>query len=182
MFDDILRWVSLIAGILTVLAASATLYAVWIAHTTWKTWKTQQNYSFERDKVFELEMATDQLFKQAIYYIITVKDLIKAKLEGNFEEFFFEKELKLRLSKLQDCLIQYDLKLSSIGVLKITYDKEILVSATQISNHFDDIVKKMYEETDAQKSLQYFDQKYIIQANIAKDLVLKHLREIRENI
>lgn len=182
MFQEILDWVTLIAGIFTIFAASATLYAVWIAHTTWKTWKEQHNYSFERDKVFELELAADQLFKEGIYYILTIKEIVKSKLAGNFDQNLIEKELKLRLTNLQNCLKQYDLKLSSLDVLQIKYDKKILETAEEVGGHFDNIVNKMYGESEPQKALKDFDNIYIRQANSARILVLNHLNEVRKQI
>ncbi|RZG47028.1 hypothetical protein [Acinetobacter wuhouensis] len=169
------EFISLIANICTIVGFFVAVHLLCI-------WKKQQNYGFERDKVFELELATDQLFKESIYYIITKRDIIKARLEGNFDRIYFENEMRLRLTNWQICLKEYDLKLSSLNVLKKNYDKEILVTATQIQNHFDEIVDKMHNELDAQKAIQDFDQKYIIQANVAKELVLTHLREIREGI
>lgn len=167
--------ISLIANICTIAAFAVAVYVLAI-------WKKQQNYSFERDKIFELELAADQLFKESIYYIITIRDLIESRSRGNSDKDFFEKELRLRLTNWQACLKQYDLKLSSLNVLLINFDKEILESAVKIGKYFDDIVDKMYAESNPQKAVNDFDAIYLQQANIARNLVLKHLREIREKI
>lgn len=168
--------------VIGVIAAWANVFGLYLALRIALTWKNQHNYSFERDKIFELELATDQLFKEAIYYIITIRDVITARIQGNLDQDFFKDELKIRLTNLQACLKQYDLKLSSLSVLGIDYNKEILESADRVNQYFDDVVDKMYAESKPEKALDDFEKIYLLQANVARDMVLKHLKEIRKKI
>ncbi|MCS3526731.1 hypothetical protein [Acinetobacter johnsonii] len=54
--QDTLNLISFFAGIFTIIAAVATLIALFFAWRMWKTWKIQQTYTLHREKLIENEI------------------------------------------------------------------------------------------------------------------------------
>ncbi|ALH95899.1 hypothetical protein [Acinetobacter equi] len=67
MFNLISDWVTLIAGVLVVIAGFATIFGVWIVFKTWKTWKKHQTFIYEMDLLLEAEVAISDIYANAFH-------------------------------------------------------------------------------------------------------------------
>ena len=172
---DAIQVIDTFASIMTIIGVTLAIYIA-------ARWKTQENYSFIRDKIFELELAASELYNQEIYYIVTFKDIAIEKKNGTYSEEYFFTEIKYRLTKLQECLKEYDIKLSGLQVLDVKYDKKLLEPAGSVHSYFEEIIKKVKATHDRNKIIDDFDKIYLIQANNAKHFVLEHLKSLRNSV
>ena len=183
MFKEILDWVSMVAGILTVFAASATIYAVWIAHTTWKTWKHQQNYSFARDKIFECELIVNKLSVTLTNYI---NEYYHYRLKTINNELVDHNEYK-QLIKNQNLennrlLIKYDEMLGTLDILKIECDREILINRIFIALKFEDYIAKINQCKESKELVTLFLQQLLPEMQDLRKGMLDELKSKRENL
>ena len=172
---DAIQTINVFANIMTIIGV---ILAIYIA----TRWKAQQNYSFIRDKIFELELAASELYNQEIYYLLVFKDNAMKRRDGTHNAEYFLAETKHRLTKLQECLKEYDIKLRGLEVLEVKYDKKLLGSASTVDHFFDKIVEKINATSDPNKVIYDFEGIYLIRANDAKKLALEHLKSLRKRV
>jgi uncharacterized membrane protein len=183
MFKEAMDWITLIASIFTMLAASATLYAVWLAHTAWRTWKTQQNYSFSRDKIFECELIVNKLTSTLINYI-TGYYHYRLKVVNN--EFVDKKEY-MQLFENQGkennrLLLEYDLILESLDILKIDCDEKIIINRLFVAYNFDKYVSQINKCKESKELVTLYWQQLLPEMQSFRKEMLKELKKKRENL
>lgn len=172
---DVIKVIDTFASLMTI---AGVLLAIYIA----ARWKTQENYSFIRDKIFDLELAASEFYNQEIYYILTFRNIARERRSGAYIDQHIHTEIKHRLTKLQECLKEYDIKLRGLQVLEVKYDKNLLEPGDTVHSHFDEIVEKVKATNDPNKIIEDFEKIYLIQANSAKSLVLEHLKLLRNSV
>ncbi|MGF2881784.1 hypothetical protein VSN93_17270 [Acinetobacter johnsonii] len=183
MYKEVLDWISFFAGIFTVCAAIATLYAVWIAHTTWKTWKNQQNYSFARDKIFECELIVNKLTVTLTnyingYYHYRLKVINNELIDHNEYEQLFKNQ-GLDNSQL---LTKYDEMLGALDILKIECDRDVIINKLFIASKFDEYIAKINQCTESKELVTLFWQQLLPEMQDFRKGMLTELKSKRENL
>lgn len=185
MFKEVLDWVSLFAGIFTVLAAITTIFGVIIAYKAWTTWKHQQDYVLARDKVFE----TQRSFLAIELYLKLVFDdhvnyhaaLIRHATES--EQMYFE-EFKNKINNLNELFSKFEINVLDLHVLGIC--KNTSFEFSKLYNFNYSVKGKLYRfETTTTDSMIFHDEwGDFVHEPLRVEMVEinKILREIRESI
>ena len=183
MCKEVLDWISFFAGIFTVCAAIATLYAVWIAHTTWKTWKNQQNYSFARDKIFECELIVNKLTVTLTnyingYYHYRLKTINNEHVDhSEFKQYINNQGIENNL-----LLIKYDEMLGALDILKIECDRDILINRVFVASKFEEYIARINQCVESKELVNLFWQQLLPEMQDFRKGMLNELKIKRENL
>ncbi|WP_353166093.1 hypothetical protein [Acinetobacter sp.] len=140
MPKDFQNWVALLANI-------GTIIALIIAFVTWITWKKQQNYSFVRDKIFEVELVYARLLTSMQNYLNIFKDELPFKpnriaIEAIDITNVFLREHREDINKYTS---QYEDALFRLYILEVKYKEEFVANHSIIHSRFDRYISKLKE-------------------------------------
>lgn len=180
MFDDILKWV-------TLFAACATLYAVLLAHKTWKSWKAQQEHIVKKEKLIENEINIIGLYYfqgNEVKQFIDMKALAIEKRTNRLskeDDKFFRTALDYIHSKVIELEINYGLCLELLTRYGLEISKELKLDLFEFRKFGIDFQDKIFK-CDNLDDLNVLKEDYYNQATVRKDHLLNALKDYRENV
>ena len=167
--------ISVFANLMTIIGVGLAMYVAAI-------WKAQQNYSFVRDKIFELEIAVSELFNYEQHLIINITNALINNRDGQHDQNIHAKVDEITSRKyLRDRLLQYDLKLSSIKILKVKIDAELFVHGIEIQNLIDEKMK-IFFLPENKPTIELLRNDLISKMEESQKLMLEHLEVVRKAI
>lgn len=168
--------ISLIANVCTILAFLAAFYLLMI-------WKKQHNYSFARDKIFEVELIYAKLLTSMEGYLVYYKD-----------EFPFPPNrigldvlditnvfLKRYRAEINEYAIKYEEALFALSILNVKYNKDLVVEAFIAKSHFEKYLEQIRSCTTKDEVLS-LHQKIDLAIRMKKINGLAELQRARRSI
>jgi hypothetical protein len=163
-------------------ASIMTIAGVILAFYVALRWQTQENYSFVRDKIFELELAVSELFNYEQHLIINITNALIHQREGQDDQNIHavKDEVASRMY-LRGKLLEYDLKLDSLRILKVKIDSELFINGSAVHKLIDERIEHLLLPENL-AIIELLRSDLISKVQERQKLMLKHLEVARKAI
>ena len=174
----------MIGEAISLIANICTIVAFIIAVHLWLTWKKQQNYSFERDKIFEAELAVSKLHTALMNYIsehynYKLKDIPSSTV---IDPPYYQHRFREAESLIQSLSVEYELAIHALSVLEVAYSKDEIISYFMLDSYYMDLVKQINECEETESLTQLYWKKMIPEMMSKRSKASKHLANIRKGL
>ncbi len=162
----------------------ATIMGFLIALHLWVNWKKQQNYSFNRDKIFEAEIAVSKAYTSLMNYMQLTYEQQLRKLEKSMvvDQNSHQALLEKTVIDIKENLNNYDLAVHTLSVLNVKYTKEILINKHFLNNQFMSYCEQMHYKKTSKDLIQYYWNDVLPEMQSKRSLATKHLADLRIEI
>lgn len=122
---------------LSCIANVCTILGFGIACRVWYTWKKQQNYSFTRDKIFDLEFSTSSIYSVFIEMIISYTRVKVGYLQDDIRyDPLYHSAIERKIINLKEKLDVYERGLVNLKLLELKYRESELPSKDEVDIFF----------------------------------------------
>lgn len=132
--------------IVSLIANICTIAAFCVAVHVWLTWKKQQNYSFKRDKIFEVEFAISKMYSTLETYYEQYKILKAAYMANNsipLDPRYIHQQLKELDIEFEKNLSRYTEAVYSLEILEIEIPENLFINQEKILENRDGLERKL---------------------------------------
>lgn len=132
--------------VISLIANVCTIIASWIAFQVWRSWKKQQNYSFKRDKIFEVEFAISKMYSTLETYYEQYKIIKAAYIANNsipLDPRYIHQQLKELDIEFEKYLSRYTEAVYSLEILEIEVPENLFIIRERILEDRDRLEHKL---------------------------------------
>jgi hypothetical protein len=169
--------------IISLLANIATLLGFIFALYVFFQWKRQSNYSFNRDVIFESELATLDTYVALITNVQTYSECKKIYLiSGNDQDPQYLRQDYIETKKQFDLKIQhYQENVVKLNIININLNTSVFLSKEDIVNKQEGFIAKIHAISDPEEIPQKLND-IILEISLLSNNATKFLSKTRKNI
>ncbi|MCK4088384.1 hypothetical protein HCY58_15200 [Acinetobacter radioresistens] len=170
--------------VISLIANVCTIIASYIAFHVWRSWKKQQNYSFKRDKIFEVEFAISKMYSTLETYYEQYKIIKAAYIANNsipLDPRYVHQQLKELDIEFEKNLSRYTEAVYSLEILEIETPENFFINREKILEDRDRLERKLSNIWDISELYNHIESE-ILRLKANKKRVLGFLKAKRKSI